>query len=446
MATDQGKLSNINGLAILSQSLNQAIPQTGTTTFRPPYTPISLGAIGGSARDELFQPIRKTPMHGWHMENGADFEPVGHWRRPYSFPKKGEGLHDAVNREIVNTRENVGLLDASTLGKLIVKGPDAGRFLDMLYTNMMSNLAIGKCRYGLMCTENGFLTDDGVVARIDEDTWLCHTTTGGADRIHAWMEDWLQCEWWDWKVYVANVTEQYAQVAVVGPKARQLLEKLGGMDVSKETLPFMQWADGTLGGFPVRVYRISFSGELSYEIAVAASHGRAFWDRLLKDGEEFEIMPYGTEGLHVMRAEKGFIMIGDETDGTVIPQDLGLGWAISKKKDDYLGKRAQERSHMADPERWKLVGLETLDGSVIPDGAYAVGDGYNANGQRLTQGRVTSTYYSPTLKRGIAMGLVHRGPERMGEVIEFPKVDGTTVKAKIVDQVFYDRAGEKQDV
>ncbi|MGA1181391.1 MAG: aminomethyltransferase family protein, partial [Marivivens sp.] len=291
-----------------------------------------------------------------------------------------------------------------------------------------------------------FLTDDGIVARIDEDIWLCHTTTGGADRIHAWMEDWLQCEWWDWKVYVANVTEQYAQVAVVGPKARQLLEKLGGMDVSKETLPFMQWADGTLGGFPVRVYRISFSGELSYEIAVAASHGRAFWDRLLKDGEEFGIMPYGTEGLHVMRAEKGFIMIGDETDGTVIPQDLGLGWAISKKKDDYLGKRAQERSHMADPERWKLVGLETLDGSVIPDGAYAVGEGYNANGQRQTQGRVTSTYYSPTLKRGIAMGLVHRGPERMGEIIEFPKVDGTSVKAKIVDQVFYDKAGEKQDV
>ncbi|HSG37587.1 MAG TPA: sarcosine oxidase subunit alpha family protein, partial [Paracoccaceae bacterium] len=446
MATDQGKLSNINGLAILSQSLNQAIPQTGTTTFRPPYTPISMGAIGGAARDELFQPIRKTPMHGWHMDNGADFEPVGQWRRPYSFPRKGEGLHDAVNREIVNTRSNVGLLDASTLGKLIVKGPDAGKFLDMLYTNMMSNLAVGKCRYGLMCTENGFLTDDGVVARIDEDTWLCHTTTGGADRIHAWMEDWLQCEWWDWKVYVANVTEQYAQVAVVGPKARQLLEKLGGMDVSKETLPFMQWADGTLGGFPVRVYRISFSGELSYEIAVAASHGRAFWDRLLQDGEEFGIMPYGTEGLHVMRAEKGFIMIGDETDGTVIPQDLGLGWAISKKKDDYLGKRAQERSHMADPERWKLVGLETLDGSVIPDGAYAVAEGYNANGQRLTQGRVTSTYYSPTLKRGIAMGLVHRGPERMGEIIEFPKVDGTSVKAKIVDQVFYDKAGEKQDV
>ena len=446
MATDQGKLSNINGLAILSKSLNADIPNVGTTTFRPPYTPISMSVIAGVAKNELFQPIRKTPMSDWHSANGADYEPVGQWRRPYAYVRSGETVHDAVNREVTNTREKLGLLDASTLGKLIVKGPDAGKFLDMLYTNMMSNLAVGKCRYGLMCSENGFLSDDGVVARIDEDTWLCHTTTGGAERIHAWMEDWLQCEWWDWKVYVANVTEQLAQVAVVGPNARKLLEKLGGMDVSKETLPFMQWADGTLGGFDARVYRISFSGELSYEIAVPASQGRAFWDKLMEVGAEFGAMPYGTEALHIMRAEKGFIMIGDETDGTVIPQDLNLGWAISKKKEDFLGKRAQERSHMADPNRWKLVGLETLDGSVIPDGAYAIAEGTNANGQRNTQGRVTSTYYSPTLKKGIAMGLVLHGPDRMGEVIEFFKVDGTAVKAKIVDQVFYDKAGEKQDV
>ena len=446
MATDQGKLSNINGLAVLSKALDQAIPQTGTTTFRPPYTPISMGAIGGAARDELFQPIRKTPISAYHDAVKAELEPVGHWRRPYAFPRGGESAHDAVNREVVNTRENVGLLDASTLGKLIVKGPDAGKFLDMMYTNMMSTLPVGKCRYGLMCSENGFLSDDGVVARIDEDTWLCHTTTGGADRIHAWMEDWLQCEWWDWKVYVANVTEQFAQIAVVGPKARKVLEKLGGMDVSKETLPFMQWSDGTLGGFPVRIYRISFSGELSYEIATPASYGRAFWDALMAAGEEFGMMPYGTEGLHILRAEKGFIMIGDETDGTIIPQDLNLGWAISKKKEDYLGKRAQERSHMTDPNRWKLVGLETLDGSVLEDGAHAIAEGRNANGQRNTQGRVTSTYWSANLKRGIAMGLVLNGPDRMGDVLEFTKTGGGTVKAKIVDQVFYDKAGEKQDV
>ena len=446
MATDQGKLSNINGLAVLAQSLNEEIPQVGTTTFRPPYTPVTLGALGGEARDAVFQPLRRTPIHGWHEANGAYFEPVGLWRRPYCFPRAGETHEQAVHREVLNTRAALGLLDASTLGKIIVKGPDAGRFLDMLYTGVMSTLPVGKCRYGLMCNEQGFLSDDGVVARIDEDTWLCHTTSGGADRIHGWMEDWLQCEWWDWQVYTANVTEQYAQVAVVGPHARKLLEALGGMDVSREALPFMTWKDGTLGGFPVRAYRISFSGELSYEIAVPASHGLAFWEACHKAGAALGAMPYGTEALHVMRAEKGFIMIGDETDGTVIPQDLNLDWAISKKKADYLGKRGQERTFLAAADRWKLVGFETLDGSVIPDGSYIVAPGVNANGQGNTQGRVTSTYYSPTLKRGIAMGLLKRGPERMGEVVEFNTISGGTVKARVVDQVFYDKEGEKQNV
>lgn len=446
MATDQGKLSNINGLATLAGALDADIPTVGTTTFRPPYHPISLASIAGEAKDHVFQPIRRTPMHGWHEANGAEFEPVGQWRRPYAFKRTGESTHDAVMREVTNTREKLGMLDASTLGKIIVKGPDAGKFLDMMYTNMMSNLKPGKCRYGLMCSENGFLIDDGVVARIDDDTWLCHTTTGGAETIHAHMEEWLQTEWWDMKVYVANVTEQYAQVAVVGPNARKALENLGGMDVSKEAIGFMEWVDGTLGGFDVRVYRISFSGELSYEIAVDASHGQAFWDALMAVGADLGVMPYGTEALHILRAEKGFIMIGDETDGTVIPQDLGLHWALSKKKEDYLGKRAQQRSHMTDPNRWKLVGLETTDGATLPDGAYAVAEGTNANGQRNMIGRVTSTYHSPTLNRGIAMGLVLHGPDRMGEVLTFPGTDGTEYQAKIVDPVFYDKEGEKQNV
>ena len=447
MATDQGKLSNINGLAILSDALNQGIPQTGTTTFRPPYTPISMSSIAGEARNETFQPIRKTPMHAWHDVNGAHWEPVGAWRRPYCFLKPGETVHDAVNREIKQTRDSLGLLDASTLGKIIVKGPDAGKFMDMLYTNMMSTLKPGRCRYGLMCNENGFLMDDGVVARLDEDTFLCHTTTGGADNIHGHMEEWLQTEWWDWQVYTANVTEQFAQVGVVGPKSRKVLQKLTDDDISNDALSFMGWTDITLtGDIPARVFRISFAGELSFELAVPASHGRALWDMLMQAGAEFGVTPYGTEAMHVMRAEKGFIMIGDETDGTVIPQDLGMDWAISKKKEDYLGKRAQQRSHMTDPTRWKLVGLETLDGSTLPDGAYATADGTNANGQRNVQGRVTSTYHSPTLGRGIAMGLVLNGPDRMGDVLDFPKVDGTVIKAKIVDPVFYDKNGEKQNV
>ena len=349
-------------------------------------------------------------------------------------------------RETKNTRENLGLLDASTLGKILVKGPDAGKFLDMLYTNMMSTLKVGKCRYGLMCSENGFLIDDGVVARIDDETFLCHTTTGGAETIHGHMEEWLQTEWWDWNVYVANVTEQYAQVAVVGPKARKALEALGGMDLSADAFGFMEWQDGSLGGFDVRAYRISFSGELSYEIAVPASQGQAFWDALMAVGADLGVMPYGTECLHILRAEKGFIMIGDETDGTVIPQDLGLNWAISKKKTDFLGKRAQQREHMVSDQRWKLVGLETIDKSTLPDGAYAVGEGTNANGQRVMIGRVTSSYHSPNLERGIAMGLVLHGPDRMGEVITFPGTDGKDYEAKIVSPVFYDPEGEKPNV
>jgi sarcosine oxidase, subunit alpha len=247
-------------------------------------------------------------------------------------------------------------------------------------------------------------------------------------------------------VYTANVTEQYAQVAVVGPNARNLLQVLGGMDVSREALPFMQLADGTLAGFPVRVYRISFSGELSYEIAVPASQGAAFWEACHAAGKALGAMPYGTEALHVMRAEKGFIMIGDETDGTVIPQDLGLSWAISKKKPDFLGKRGQERPFLASPDRWQLVGFETLDGSVVPDGAYILADGTNDNGQRNVQGRVTSTYHSPTLSRGIAMGLLHNGPARMGEVVHFNTVAGGSVPARVVNAVAYDPEGEKQNV
>jgi len=447
MATDQGKLSNINGLAILSDALGQPIPQTGTTTFRPPYTPISLGVITGEARGPIFQPLRRTPMHDWHTAQNTYWEPVGHWRRPYCYPRTGETHAQAVIREINQTRTSVGMLDASTLGKILVKGPDAGKLMDMLYTNMMSTLKVGKCRYGLMCNENGFLSDDGVVARLSEDSFLCHTTSGGADRIHAWMEDWLQCEWWDWKVHVVNLTEQFAQIAVVGPNARKVLEKMGtDIDLSREALPFMDWRDGTVGGVRARVFRISFSGELSYEVAVPASEGQAFWNAVAEAGAEFGIMPYGTEALHVMRAEKGFIMIGDETDGTIIPQDLNLNWAISKKKEDFLGKRGMERSYMVSQDRWKLVGIETLDGSVLEDGALAPLPATNANGQRETQGRITSSYYSPTLGKGIAMGLVHRGPSRMGEEIEFQGKGDATVKARIVDPVFYDKDGEKQNV
>jgi sarcosine oxidase subunit alpha len=403
-----------------------------------------MGTIAGVARGDLFQPVRKTPMHDWHESHGAAWEPVGLWRRPFAYPRAGEDAHGAAAREVTAVRTNAGLLDASTLGKIVVKGPDAGRFLDMIYTGVMSTLPFGKCRYGLACSDNGFLVDDGVVARLSEDAWLCHTTSGGADRIHAHMEDWLQTEWHGWQVFTANVTEEWAQVAVAGPRAREVLERLGAPDLSRDALPFMSWTEGILANrFPARIFRISFSGELSYEIAVPASMGLALWEALLRAGEPLGLTPYGTEALHILRAEKGYVMIGEETDGTVIPQDLGLSWAISKKKPDYLGKRAQERSHMADPDRWRLVGLESLDRSVLPDGAYVLGRGTNANGQREVEGRVTSAYRSPTFDRGIAMALIERGPDRMGQTVLVSNKGGAPISARIVDPVLYDKAGEK---
>jgi sarcosine oxidase, subunit alpha len=443
MATDQGKTSNIPGLAILSDALGQPIPATGTTTFRPPWTPVTMGALAGEAQGALFQPLRKTPLHAWHEAAGAVWEPVGLWRRPFAYVRKGETRAQAVAREVRAVRTAVGLLDASTLGKILVKGPDAHRLVDMLYTNVMSGLPVGRCRYGLMCNENGFVMDDGVAARLTDDAWLLHTTSGGADRIHAWIEDWLQTEWWDWQVHAINLTEQFAQIAVAGPQARALLERLGGIDLSRERLPFMHWAEGTLAGLPARVFRISFSGELGFEVAVPAGRGPELWDRLHAAGADLGATPYGTEALHILRAEKGYVMIGDETDGTVTPHDLNLGGLVSRKKADFLGKRGLERPLFHAPDRWRLVGLEAVDGSVLPHGALAPLPGVNANGQRLTQGRVTSTYPSPTLGRGVALGLVARGPERLGEVIDFAGDGGRMIPVRLVPPCAWDPEGER---
>ena len=446
MATDQGKTSNINALGVLSQATGRDIPDIGTTTFRPPYTPISMGSIAGTAVKKLFHPVRKTPVFAWHQAQGADFEPVGDWRRPYCYPKPDEKRHDAVNREIMVVREGVGLLDASTLGKIEIKGPDAATLLDRIYTNTFSTLKIGKGRYGLMMNELGFLMDDGVTVRLAEDHFLMHTTSGGSDRIVAWLEEWLQTEWMDLKVFVTPVTEQWAQFAVAGPKARDVLQTLGGdIDLSSDGLAFMSMAEGKLGGYPVRVFRISFSGELSYEIATPANFGRGLWDALLSAGEPHGIKAYGTEALHVLRAEKGFIVVGDETDGTVTPHDVGLHWAVSKKKPDYIGKRSLEQPFLKSEGRKQLVGLFTEDpNEVLPDGAYAVERLEDKPPMKMI-GQVTSTYWSPTLKRSIAMALIENGQNRMGEMLTFPLQD-KVVKAEIVDPVFYDKQGDRQNV
>ena len=442
MATDQGKTSNINGLGVLAEATGKTIPEIGTTTFRPPYTPYSFGAIAGALTKELFLPVRRTAVFQWHTDKGATWEPVGQWRRTYTYTGAGEDKHKSITREILAVRNKVGLLDASTLGKIEIKGPDAAEFLDRMYTNTYSTLKVGRCRYGLMMNELGFLTDDGVTVRLADDHFIMHTTSGGADRIAAWLEEWLQTEWTHYKVFVTPVTEQWSQFALAGPHARDVLAKLEpDFDVSNEAFQHMSFKSGKLGGFPVRVYRISFSGEMSYELATPAGYGLSLWKALLEAGEEFGIEPYGTEALHVLRAEKGYIVIGDETDGTTTPDDVGLSGMVSKKKADFLGKRSLEQSYLKGPGRKQLVGLLTEEpNDVLPDGAYAVAEVKDKPPMKMI-GQVTSTYMSPTLGRSIAMALIENGRARMGETISFPLEGGKVVKAKITDTVFYDKDG-----
>ncbi len=442
MATDQGKTSNLNGLGVLSEATGKTIPEIGVTTFRPPYTPYSFGSIAGSLTNDLFLPVRRTPIFQWHSEHGAVFEPVGQWRRSYTYPQASESKHEAINREILCVRTKVGLLDASTLGKIEIKGPDAAEFLDRIYTNTYSTLKVGKCRYGLMMNELGFLTDDGVTVRLADDHYLMHTTSGGADRIAAWLEEWLQTEWTQYKVFVTPVTEQWGQFAVAGPHARVVLAKLSpDFDISNEAFPHMSFKQGHLGGYPVRVFRISFSGELSYEVATPANFGQGLWNALMEAGDEFGLSAYGTEALHVLRAEKGYIVVGDESDGTVTPIDVGLEGMVSKKKADFIGKRSLEQSFLKGPNRKQLVGLLTEDPTeVLPDGAYAVAQVKDKPPMELI-GQVTSSYMSPTLGRSIAMALIQNGRARMGEVISFPLEGGKVIKATITDTVFYDKEG-----
>jgi sarcosine oxidase subunit alpha len=445
MATDQGKTSNVNGLGVLAEATGKAIPEIGITTFRPPYTPMAFGVIAGALRNALFIPVRRTAIYDWHVAQGGDFEPVGLWRRPYCYRSKDESRAEAINREILAVRNGVGLLDASTLGKIEIKGPDAAEFLDRIYTNMFSTLKPKRARYGLMMNDLGFLFDDGVTVRLDEDHFLMHTTSGGADRVAAWLEEWLQTEWTNLKVFVTPVTEQWAQFAIAGADARKVLEALGGdIDFSSESFPFMTMKQGVLGQYPVRIFRISFSGELSFEVATPANYGRGLWDAILSAGAQFGIKAYGTEALHVLRAEKGFIVIGDETDGTTTPLDVGLDWAVSKKKRDFLGKRSLEQPHLAATGRKQLVGLLTEEpNDVLPDGAHAVAEVEHKPPMR-TIGHVTSSYFSPTLNRSIAMALIENGAGRMGETLAFPLED-KVIRARVASPVFYDKEGKRQN-
>lgn len=445
--TDQGKLGNINGMGILAQALGQDIPSTGTTTFRPNYTPVSFGAIAGPDLGDLFDPIRKTAIHQWHEQHGALFENVGQWKRPWYYPKAGETIHDAVNRECVATRKSVGIMDASTLGKIDIQGPDAAIFLNWVYTNAWAKLGVGRCRYGLMLDENGMVMDDGVTVRLAENHFVMTTTTGGAARVMTWLERWLQTEWPHLKVHLTSVTDHWATMAVVGPNSRKVLQGVcGDIDFSSESFPFMSYKEGTVAGIPARVMRISFSGELAYEINIDANDGRHVWEAVMAAGAQYNITPYGTETMHVLRAEKGFIIVGQDTDGSVTPLDLDMGWIIAKGKD-YIGRRSLTRSDTAREGRKQLVGLLTEDPTeVLPEGGQIVGDAAVTLPPVPMLGHVTSSYYSACLGRSIAMALVKGGLKRMGEKVCISLESGRVIRAVIASPVFIDPEGARQNV
>ncbi|WP_329792251.1 2Fe-2S iron-sulfur cluster-binding protein [Lentzea sp. DG1S-22] len=445
-AHDQGKTSGMIAAGIVAEALGVEVAEQRPTTFRPPYAPVSFAALAGRDRGELHDPVRVTALHPWHVAHGALFEDVGQWKRPRYYPKDGEDLHAAVLRECKATRESVGMMDGSTLGKIDVQGADVGEFLDMLYTNMMSTLKVGRIRYGVMCGLDGMVIDDGTVIRVAEQRYVVTTTTGNAAKVLDWMEEWLQTEWPHLDVHCTSVTEHWATIPLVGPRSRDVLAAVAsGLDVSNEAFEFMTWRDTVVAGVPARVCRISFSGELAYEINVTAWHGIAVWEALMAAGEEYGITPYGTETMHVLRAEKGYPIIGRETDATVTPQDLGMAWAVSKKKADFIGKRSFARAENNRADRKQLVGLLPVDPSVLlPEGAQVV------ETDRLPQppvrmlGHVTSSYPSAALGRTFALALVRSGRDRIGETVYVP-VEDSLVPVTVTGSVLYDEGGARRD-
>ncbi len=453
MGTDQGKTSNVTGLAIMAAAQGREIPAVGTTTFRPPYTPQAFGAITGQDRRGLFEQERTTSMHPWHVANGAVFEDVGDWKRPWYFPKTGEDMHAAVQRECRATRDGVGIMDASTLGKIDIQGPDSVRLLEMVYTNAWEKLGVGRCRYGVMLNEHGMIFDDGVTTRLGDNHFHMTTTTGGAARVMGWLEEWLQTEWPDMQVYCTSVTEQWAVATISGPRARVLLSELTDIDLDVESLPFMGMAEGTVAGVPARIYRISFTGEVAFEINVPQVYGLHLWETLMAHGEKYDICPYGTETMHVLRAEKGFIIVGQDTDGTCTPMDVGMDWIVSKKKEDFLGKRSFTRSDTIKEGRKQLVGLLTEDPKIVlPEGAHIAADANPEPGLGVytkALGHVTSSYMTPNVTdasgqgRSIAMALVRDGRNRMGDTLAVPLMDGSVVRAVVTEPIFFDPEGER---
>ena len=440
MATDQGRISNANAVAVAADALEISVEEIGTTTYRPPYTPQSFAALVGPHRRNLFHPVRTTPMHEAHVAEGAFFEDVGDWKRPWFYPEGKENCEQACQREALRVRTSVGLFDGSTLGKIDIRGPDALWLLNMLYTNRWDKLKVGSCRYGVMLNEQGMIFDDGVTARIGKDHFYMTTTTGGAARVLAWIEEWLQTEWPQRKVYATSMTEQWAVCVLAGPLARTLLQSLCDEDLAAQSLPFMTFRDMRIANIPARIFRVSFSGESAFEINVPARYGAALWKLLSQQGRRHDLVIYGTEAVHLLRAEKGFIIPGQDTDGTVTPFDANLAWMVDLEKDDFFGKRSLACPDLVRQGRKQLVGLSTENPSLtLPEGAHLIED----NKDSRVLGHITSSYYSPTLRRSIAMALLKDGFKRKGGTVFAVTTKGYYVPVKVRSHVFFDSKGER---
>ena len=442
MGTDQGKLGNMHALGIVADTAGVKMGELGTTTFRPPYTPLTFGTIVGRNVGEFFDIFRKTPMHEWHEKNNAKFENVGQWKRAWYYPINNESMDEAVQRESKAARESAGILDASTLGKIDIQGTDVLEFLNRVYTNAWSKLGIGKCRYGLMLNEDGMVYDDGVTTRLDENHYIMTTTTGGAANVMGKLEDFLQTEWPELDVFLTSITDHFATVSVCGPNSRKILNKIiPDLDLSDKNFPHMSFKDAHIGKIKCRVMRISFTGEQSYEINIQANYGKSVWEKCMEAGKEFNITPYGTEAMHLLRAEKGFIIAGQDTDGTMTPIDLQMDWIVSKKKYDFIGKRSLYRSDTIREDRKQLVGLLTDDpNEVLEEGAQIVAETNKKPVEML--GHVTSSYFSPNLNKSIALAVVISGKKLKGQKMFVP-MKNKTISVTIADSVFLDKENKR---
>ncbi|MEU6372650.1 2Fe-2S iron-sulfur cluster-binding protein [Streptomyces sp. NPDC046909] len=445
-AHDQGRTSGVMTSGIVAEALGVDVADLGTMRLRPPALPVAFAALAGRNRGELFDPVRVTALHPWHVEQGALFEDVGQWKRPWYYPRPGETMEEAVLRECRAARTGVAMMDGSTLGKINVQGPDAGVLLDRLYTNLMSTLKVGRVRYGVMCGVDGMAIDDGTVIRVAEQEFLLTTTTGNAAKIFEWMEEWLQTEWPELRVHLTSVTEHWVTIPLVGPRSRDVLALVAPeLDVDNDSFPFMSWKDTTVAGVEARVCRISFSGELAYEVNVPAWYGITVWKALVAAGDAFGLTTYGTETMHVLRAEKAYPIIGQDTDGTVTPQDLGMSWVVSKKKPDFVGKRSFTRVENQREDRKQLVGLLPVDEHVLlPEGAQIISTSEIPAPPVPMLGHVTSSYRSDALRRTFALALVRSGTRRIGETLYVP-LDGRTVPVTVTEPVLFDKEGARRD-